>query len=108
MQRVLRDPIAKLSNFSHCERKSKLFVKDITDFGVLMYRVLVRGSKNQVTSMHDVNKQVPPLDGLERSYPRLAAAVKDDWEGGVSASRLATQLSDLDTALSGDCSFFSV
>jgi hypothetical protein len=108
MQRVLRDPIAKLSNFSHCERKSKLFVKDITDFGVLMYRVLVSGSENQVTSMHDVNKQVPPLDGLERSYPRLAAAVQEAWEGGVSASRLATHLSDLDTALSRDCSFFSV
>jgi hypothetical protein len=108
MQRVLRDPIVKLSNFSHCERKSKLFVKDITDFGVLMYRVLVSGSENQVTSMHDVNKQVPPLDGLERSYPRLAAAVQEAWEGGISASRLATHLSDLDTALSRDCSFFSV
>jgi serine/threonine protein kinase len=95
MQRVLRDPIAKLSNFSRCNVKSPLFSKDVVDFVALLR--LVTGSEDESSEARALLSQRSPI--LPESSRSIAILIELARGGQVTASRIAISLSDIDAEI---------
>ena len=94
MRRVVKhDPIAKLSNFTHCQqdKSQRLLRKDISDFAALFYAVVTNDSEQSVRATADP-ASLSHLADLDSSCPAGASLIRDAWDGSVSIIELVQRL----------------
>jgi serine/threonine protein kinase len=98
IERDLIDPIAKLSNFSHCKSKAGLFKKDIVDFANLLN--LVSTSRDAAESDSSIqpttSKQTASSTVRKEWFPSLARLIGAAQNCRLAVSQIAHWLSDID------------